>query len=199
VAQPEQAPARPGIAGFLTRRIGPAPVWVWFIVFVIAVFIFLRWRASHKGTAGTAAASQSNALTSPNLTTQSAMATPYYSDLFVNVQQPGATGHTGPTGPTGPAGPAGPQGTPTDSTATSGTTTPPAPAGPKYVTVTPADNLYATWWNAAGGSTGTPWQTFVDLNGGHDTFYSTFVFGPDKDALGSFIPHAKTTRQYRVA
>jgi hypothetical protein len=123
--QAEQA-ARPGILGLVTRRIGPAPVWVWFIVLVVAAVLIIRWRKSHSdssSTSSTAAASSSNALNSPNLTTQSALATPYYSDFFVNVQQPGATGDTGPTGPTGPAGPAGPQGVPGNATATA-----PAPA-----------------------------------------------------------------------
>jgi hypothetical protein len=101
-----------GPLGLLTRRFGPLPVWLWLLLLVVGVVVFLRIRNA-KTPASTSNASQSNALTSPNLTTQSAMATPYYSDLYVNVQQPGPTGDTGPAGPTGPSGPAGPAGTPT--------------------------------------------------------------------------------------
>lgn len=67
----------------LTRRIGPAPVWLYFIVLVIGGVIFLRWRGSKtaKSTAG-------NINDAPNLTNQPSSLIPYTSDIFVNIQQP---------------------------------------------------------------------------------------------------------------
>jgi hypothetical protein len=65
----------------LTRRIGPAPVWLYFIVLVIGGVIFIRWRAGKKP------AKTSSVPTSPNLTTSPGALIPYASDVFVNIQQ----------------------------------------------------------------------------------------------------------------
>jgi LysM repeat protein len=99
----------------LTRRIGPAPVWLWFVVLVIGVVIFLRLRAAKAPTTK----ASSTVGDSPNLTNQPSALIPWPSDTFVNIQQPGATG------PAGPAGPAGP--TTTTTTPPPVTTTPPPP------------------------------------------------------------------------
>lgn len=84
---------------FFTRRIGPAPVWLYFVIFVIGLVILLRWRQSHA-----ASSVNSDAASSPNLTDAVPLTVPYVSDIFVNVQQPGAPGPPGPAGPTGPVG-----------------------------------------------------------------------------------------------
>lgn len=65
----------------LTRRIGPLPFWVWFVVFVLAGALFLHWR---KGKSS----SSSNVEDAPNLTDQPSTLVPYTTDIFVNVQQP---------------------------------------------------------------------------------------------------------------
>lgn len=88
----------------LTRRLGPAPVWGWALVGIIALAILLRWRANKNS------ASAGNVNDATNLTDQPGLLIPYTSDVFVNVQQPGAPGATGATGPAGPAGPPGPTG-----------------------------------------------------------------------------------------
>jgi hypothetical protein len=65
-------------------------VWLYFIVFVIAVAIFLHWRASKKPAT---AANSGNAFDSPNLTGQAVMTTPWTSDTFVNITNPSAPQH----------------------------------------------------------------------------------------------------------
>lgn len=139
MTQPQ--PRSGGLKAVLTRRLGPAPVWAYFVVLVIAVAVYLRWRASK--TAATAAASaSSNVNSSPNLTSQPSTLVPYTSDVFVNIQQPGATGAAGPIGPAGPSGTPGPVGAP-------GPTGAPAPA-PSPVPVPPARKQSITYPVASG-------------------------------------------------
>ena len=87
----------------LTRRLGPFPVWLYFVVLVIGGVIFLRWRKT-KGS-GTSKLN-SDATLAPNLTSQPSTLIPYTTDVFVNIQQPGAPGPAGEPGPAGPPGPA---------------------------------------------------------------------------------------------
>ena len=121
-------PARP--LALLTRRAGPLPVWVWFLIFVLVVGMVIIWRRRKAGKAA------SNVYAAPNLTNQPSTLVPYTSDIFVNVQQPGATGPTGPTGPVGPSGPAGPQPTPIAPYQ-------PSYSGPSRVSVGRGADLYA--------------------------------------------------------
>lgn len=118
---PTAPPAGPsGPAAILARRLGPLPVWLWFVIFVGALVLFLRLRGSKSSaTAGGSPNASSTVGSSPNLTTDNAAPlNPFLTDVFINVQQPvtpgpaGPAGPTGPTGATGPAGPAGPAGTP---------------------------------------------------------------------------------------
>jgi LysM repeat protein len=77
----------------LTRRIGPAPVWVYFIIFVLATAVFLRWRQTKKtGAAAVDAGSNPGITSEANLTPA-----PFYNDIFINVQQPVVGGSTTPT------------------------------------------------------------------------------------------------------
>ena len=82
----------------LTRRLGPLQVWVWFVLFVIGLVIFLRYRASKQPAPSSNAG---NVFNSPNLTTAPSTLIPYSSQVFVNVQQP-TTGTSG--GPPMPGG-----------------------------------------------------------------------------------------------
>jgi hypothetical protein len=170
-----------------TRRLGPLPVWVWFLIFVALVAFYIIWRRRKTPATGAVA---SNAYTAQNLTNQPSTLVPYTSDIFLTVQQPGAQGPPGDTGPVGPAGPTGPQPVPPPPPA------PPQPPAtqPTTVTVQPSENLYGIPLRY-----GITWNQFMNLNGGHDAFYNTFVFGPDKDALGSWIPHTKGTQTYKIA
>lgn len=123
------------MGAFLTRRIGPLPVFVWFVVFIIGMVIFLKWRSSKSPTKS---AVSSDASSSPNLTTQSSLAQPYYTDVYLNVAQPTTATEAGPAGPVGPAGPAGPQGTPANPAASA----PPPATTPAATTWTAATNPY---------------------------------------------------------
>lgn len=175
MTQPATAPQGGGIGAVLGRRIGPAPVWVYFVVLVVAGAWFLHRRAQKAATANTTALN-SDANVSPNLTTQSGVYIPYPQDTFVNVQQPGAPGPTGPTGPTGPAGPAGPS-------SPSGTSAPfPVSAGT-------GTDLYQ--FAAAHGG----WATVRQLN---TWFDQNIRWGPDRYPDGSLVPHVATGRQYLV-
>ena len=69
---------------FLTRRLGPWPLWLWFAVFVLGVSVFIVWR---KRKAGASTAANSDASNAPNLTQQSAQLYPWTTDVFVNVPQ----------------------------------------------------------------------------------------------------------------
>lgn len=91
-----------GIGGLVSRRLGPLPVWAWFIIFVLLVVGVIWWRrrANSKPTTQGISSAQQDALTSgqgPLLYTNP-------SDVFVNIQQPGAPGAPGPAGPPGPGG-----------------------------------------------------------------------------------------------
>lgn len=75
----------------LTRKFGPAPVWLWFVVFVIGAVIFLRYRSGKTPTK-----LSSDASTSPNLTTGPSQLLPFSMQTFVNTQQNAS--HTPPAG-----------------------------------------------------------------------------------------------------
>lgn len=85
---------------FLTRRIGPFPMWLYFIVFVIGLAVFLRWRQTRNG----GSAMNSNAADAPNLTNQPSTLIPWTNDVFVNVHQSPIPGPAGPPGPPGSPG-----------------------------------------------------------------------------------------------
>lgn len=83
------------MTGFLTRRIWIFPVWLWFILLVVATYIIIRIRQAKTPDTGL----NSDATTAPNLTNQPGGLMPYGGDVFVNIQQPGAQGPPGPPGP----------------------------------------------------------------------------------------------------
>lgn len=76
---------------FFTRRIGPAPLWLWFVVFVFGVAIFLRWRASKTPATKDTSKNSDASYSGPFVTGQSMML-PWSQDIFVNVQQPTGPG-----------------------------------------------------------------------------------------------------------
>lgn len=70
---------------FLTRRLGPLPVWLWFGLFVIGVVLFLKLR----GKAGDAASSDVN----PSIIQGAANLYPVgRGDTFVNISRPVGAG-----------------------------------------------------------------------------------------------------------
>lgn len=169
MTQPATAPQGGGIGAVLSRRIGPAPVWVYFVVLVLAGVLLLRYRAK-KASASTPALN-SDANVSPNLTSQSGIYIPYPQDTFVNVQQPGAPGEQGPPGPPGPAAPPPPAPLPTSATAVAG------------------ENLYD--FAARNGG----WSVIRGLN---TWFDQNIRWGPNRYPDGSLIPTAINTREYRI-
>jgi len=70
----------------MSRRIGPLPVWVYFVILVLGGVLFLRWRSGKDGVTP-----QKDAT---NLTDQPSTLVPYTSDVFVTVQQPAGPGGT---------------------------------------------------------------------------------------------------------
>ena len=79
------APEKGSTFGFLAKKIGPAPVWVWGAIVVGAYYWYTKYGPGASKTAATA---------SP-------------SGKVTVVKVPGARGKTGPPGPAGPAGPPG--------------------------------------------------------------------------------------------
>lgn len=67
----------------LTRKLGPLPVWMWFLLFVLAGVVYFRYR---QGKSSSNMVSQDN----PNLVDTSGQSVLQFvaPDVFVNVQQP---------------------------------------------------------------------------------------------------------------
>lgn len=91
---------------FLTRRVGPFPVWLWFLVAVLAGAAFIVWRRNRSSN------NQANSTTTDSsaLTQASAEMYPTSTDIFVNVPQPAQQPYNTGINPNGqPAPPPGSQ------------------------------------------------------------------------------------------
>lgn len=66
----------------LTRKLGPLPVWMWFLIAVLGGVIYFKYRQNQSGS--------SNASENPNLVDTSGQSVLQFvaPDVFVNVQQP---------------------------------------------------------------------------------------------------------------
>ena len=64
----------------LQRRIGPLPIWTWFLILVLGVYLFLRFRANRGGQSSTINDAD-------NLTSQQSTLVPWSTDIFVNIPQ----------------------------------------------------------------------------------------------------------------
>lgn len=72
---------------FLLRRLGPLPIWSWFLILVFGGAVLITWVKKRKSGSGSGGLN-SDASTAPNLTSQQAGMYSYPSDIFVNIQQP---------------------------------------------------------------------------------------------------------------
>lgn len=125
MTQPAPQPTG-GIGGLVSRRLGPLPVWAWFIIFVLVVVGFIWWRrrSNNNPTTQGISSAQQGALS----TGQGPLLYQNPSDVFVNIQQPGDTGPPGPAGPPGtPGAPGAPAPPPPASTPNPSPAPPPPP------------------------------------------------------------------------
>ena len=92
--------ASKGAAGFLTRKVGPFPVWLW-----AAAAVGIYYWYTHYGPGASSASSAAQAI-------DPATGVPYAEELQEAEDASASGGQIGPQGPAGPAGPGGPAGPP---------------------------------------------------------------------------------------
>lgn len=94
----EEESRRGGIAGMLTRRVGPLPIWIYAVIGILGLAWYLRAKAAKNAKTQGAAVDASALAAGATGTFPNAQPMNYSSDIFVNLTQPGPQGPPGPPG-----------------------------------------------------------------------------------------------------
>jgi len=162
------ADARPPAKGpnFLTRKLGPLPVWVWASIGGAAGGLYLLWRRHEDKTAATTAATAAPAATAATSSIAAALGTLQSEIGQLQGAASGAGGYSGGTGVTGTTGSAGTgTGATTATTAATGKTTASTtskPPAPQNFHVVPAKTSAKFSWTPVPGAT----DYHLRINGG---------------------------------